>query len=116
MDIKAIAVMEGVVIGGLLKLIENEGVDINSVNLSINYGNGTQSPDTKLVDIIGFLQEQYEDLKSGDWVLVPKEKIESLVDELHVAFQSNPPMSLGELHPLLHDFQLMIEAAQGEEE
>lgn len=117
MDIKAIAVMEGVVIGGLLKLIENEGVDINSVNLSINYGNGTQSPDTKLVDIIGFLQEQLEDLKSGEWVLVPKEPTEKIINAMHDSFFGafiEGKATGGQ--SIEFAYKAMIEAAQGEEE
>lgn len=46
------------------------------------------------------------------FVLVPKEKIESLVDELHVAFKSNLHLTTGELLPLQQDFQLMIEAQE----
>ena len=45
-------------------------------------------------------------------VLVPKEKIASLVDELHVAFKSNLHLTTGELLPLQQDFQLMIEAQE----
>lgn len=45
----------------------------------------------------------------GDLVLVPKEKIGSLVNELHTAFQSIPILTLGELLPLQQDFQAMIE-------
>lgn len=46
------------------------------------------------------------------FVLVPKEKIVSLVDELHVAFKSNLHLTTGELLPLQQDFQLMIEAQE----
>ncbi|MGQ9372717.1 hypothetical protein ACUM6W_02535 [Acinetobacter tandoii] len=46
------------------------------------------------------------------FVLVPKEKIASLVDELHVAFKSNLHLTTGELLPLQQDFQLMIEAQE----
>lgn len=48
----------------------------------------------------------------GDLVLVPKEKIGSLVDELHTAFQSIPILTLGELLPLQQDFQAMVEALE----
>ena len=46
------------------------------------------------------------------FVLVPKEKIESLVDGLNSAFQSDPTLTLGDLLPLQQDFQAMIEARE----
>ncbi|MFW1967966.1 hypothetical protein ACG95P_12965 [Acinetobacter guillouiae] len=51
-------------------------------------------------------------IASGELVLVPKEKIGSLVNELHTAFQSIPILTLGELLPLQQDFQAMIEARE----
>lgn len=48
----------------------------------------------------------------GDLVLVPKEKIGALVDELHTAFQSNPDLTLGELLPLQQDFQAIIDVQE----
>lgn len=114
MNINEIVPMENIVINGLLKLIEDKGVDLNSIKLSINYSNGNQSPEIKIVDAIAYLQHQFAELSSGDWVLVPKEKIESLVNELHAAFQSNLHLTNGELLPLQQDFQLMLEKQHSE--
>lgn len=51
-------------------------------------------------------------IANGELVLVPKEKIGSLVGELHTAFQSTPTLTLGDLLPLQQDFQAMIEAQE----
>lgn len=72
MDIQTTAIMGNILINGLLKLIENQNIDLNSITLSINYEDGKKSDDLELVDSIILLQSELKKLATGDYVVMPK--------------------------------------------
>ncbi len=85
---------------------------LKTINKLCKFGADNNMEGCSFTEIVDRMFAELTKLQSvpEGFVLAPKEKIASLVDELHVAFKSNLHLTTGELLPLQQDFQLMIEA------
>ena len=56
--------------------------------------------------------DQVKKLVSGDFVLVPKERLAKAVDGIEALFKEDSTLALGELLPIQQDLNAMIEAQE----
>ncbi|ENV34510.1 hypothetical protein [Acinetobacter gerneri] len=87
MDIKNTAITATMVIQSLVKLLENENVDISSVKFKVGFeSEGYESPEFKLEKLIDLAYEGLEKIKEHaipeGFVLVEKEIPDCVVDRL----------------------------------
>ncbi|MBJ8421872.1 hypothetical protein I6M74_08160 [Acinetobacter bereziniae] len=83
MEIKNTAITATMVIQSLVKLLENENVDISSVKFKVgSESNGYESPEFELEKLIDLAYEGLEKIKQQatpeGFVLVPKEPTEDM--------------------------------------
>lgn len=112
MDIKDLTNVSILAIKALIQNSERSDLDLDNTSMRIkNTKFNVLSENISLGIFSNQVLDRLHELKglSDTHVLVPKEKIGSLVNELHTAFQSIPILTLGELLPLQQDFQAMIE-------
>lgn len=115
MNIKDLTNVSILAIRALIQNSERFDLDLDGTSMSIkSTKSNVLSENISLGIFSNQVLDRLHELKglSDTHVFVPKEKIESLIDGLNSAFQSNPTLTLGDLLPLQQDFQEILEAQE----